>query len=52
MKLFDIEGRTLLTQTINTKNLQLNTTAFANGIYMVQVKNENGIITKRLAIAR
>jgi hypothetical protein len=52
IKLFDIEGRMIHTKIIRDTTEKLNTSAFANGIYLVQVKNEQGVLTQRLAIAR
>lgn len=45
--IFDIEGRIVLTQSINGNSTILNTTNFAKGQYVVQMQNESAIIGKR-----
>lgn len=52
LKLLDIEGRTLTTTTISTSSFKLQTSNWLNGIYLVQISNERGTLTKRLVIAR
>lgn len=52
IRLLDIEGRVLLTKTITTTNDKLQTTNLSTGIYLVKVKTEKGILTKRLVLAR
>lgn len=52
IKLMNIEGRILFEKPILTTNEKFQTTNLANGIYLMKVKTEKGILTKRLVIAR
>ncbi|MES2620688.1 MAG: T9SS type A sorting domain-containing protein, partial [Bacteroidota bacterium] len=46
----DITGRKMMGVQLATRNLQLETTTFASGVYFVTVSNEKGSVTKKLVI--
>jgi hypothetical protein len=52
LKLLDVEGSMILSKTIHTVTEKINISSYANGIYVVQVITEKGVLIKRLAVAR
>ncbi|MES2622391.1 MAG: T9SS type A sorting domain-containing protein [Bacteroidota bacterium] len=46
----DITGRKMMDVQLTTRNLQLETTTFASGVYFVTVSNEKESVTKKLII--
>lgn len=49
----DMSGRKLFSQKYNEEKIKINTSAFMEGLYMVQVKNrEEIILTKKITITR
>jgi len=55
IEVIDLNGKTLHTQVISnvavgTNNVQLNTSAYANGIYSVVLRSDNALTTQKLVI--
>jgi hypothetical protein len=50
ISIIDLNGRTLLNQTISSPELQLNTSDLYGGIYVVIIRNGSSIITQKLII--
>jgi hypothetical protein len=50
IKIFDVNGRTRhSTSTIDNRSLEIDISEFTNGIYVIQVRSEEGLyFTKRL----
>jgi hypothetical protein len=46
----DVTGRVLETGIINSANNQLNLSTFKNGIYLINIKNNNYIQTDRIIL--
>jgi hypothetical protein len=51
IKLADLQGRTLLETPVASPTFTIETSALANGIYLVQLITKQGTLTKRLIIA-
>ncbi|HRG87659.1 MAG TPA: T9SS type A sorting domain-containing protein, partial [Chitinophagales bacterium] len=50
IKLMDMQGRNLFETPVTSTVLKLETTTLANGIYLVQLSNGHGKLTKRLIV--
>ncbi|MEL6924058.1 MAG: T9SS type A sorting domain-containing protein [Bacteroidota bacterium] len=50
VELFDLHGKRLLFETTRGSTTNIDISAFAKGIYLVRVSNENQVATKRLVI--
>lgn len=50
IKLMDMQGRSLFETPVTSTVLKLETTELANGIYLVQLSNGHGKLTKRLIV--
>jgi len=51
MQLFDVNGKLVLTQTINGK-INIDASNLAEGVYNLSITNNEGVINKRLVIVR
>ena len=49
VSVYDAQGKTVFTSENNSNLMTISLDKFANGIYLLEVKTENGRITKRLA---
>ncbi len=43
-EVYDMIGKKLLSKEISIENNEINVSAFANGVYLVQLRNENGLV--------
>ena len=52
VEVFNMMGQMVGAYEANDVNTQINTTAFANGVYTVKIATENGTSTKKFTVAR
>jgi hypothetical protein len=52
VEVFNMMGQMVGAYEANDVNTQINTTAFANGVYTVKIATENGEMTKKFTVAR
>jgi hypothetical protein len=52
IQLLNVEGGILTVKILSTVNCRLSIADWSNGIYLLRIKTEKGILTKRLVIAR
>jgi len=52
LQVFDVTGKLMLTQIVQTGKTNIEASKLTNGIYNVCLSNDNGIINKRLVIVR
>ena len=52
VEVFNMMGQMVGSYTVNDVNTQINTTNFSNGVYMVKIDTENGMVTKKFTVAR
>ena len=52
VEVFNMMGQMVGAYEANDVNTQINTTAFANGVYTVKIETENGTSTKKFTVAR
>lgn len=52
IKVADINGKLVYSTVISNEQLQLNTTQFANGIYIIQMKNNGNVTNRKLIVNR
>jgi hypothetical protein len=50
--IFNATGQQILDRRISGKQIELNTSGFSNGIYMVRLETSSGISTRKLTIQR
>lgn len=46
--IYDINGRNVITQKVNSAQTELNTSALNKGIYMVEVQNKNEVWREKI----
>jgi hypothetical protein len=51
MQVYDINGKTVLTQTINGKTT-IDATSLNKGVYNISLQSNEGVVNKRLVIVR
>ena len=52
VEVYNMMGQMVANYNVNEMSTQINTTAFANGVYTVKIATENGITTKKFTVAR
>lgn len=52
VEVYNMMGQLVGMYEANDVNTQINTTAFANGVYTVKIETENGTMTKKFTVAR
>ena len=52
VEVYNMMGQMVGMYDVNDMNTQINTTSFANGVYMVKIETENGTSTKKFTVAR
>ena len=52
VEVYNMVGQMVGMYEANDVNTQINTTAFANGVYTVKIETENGTMTKKFTVAR
>jgi len=52
MQLFDVNGKLVLTQTINTKATVINASQLAEGVYNISIISNEGVVNKKLVIVK
>ena len=52
IEVYNMMGQMVGMYEANDVNAQINTTAFANGVYTVKIETENGTSTKKFTVAR
>ena len=52
VEVYNMMGQMVGSYTANDMNTQINTTAFANGVYTVKITTENGTSTQKFTVAR
>lgn len=52
VEVYNMMGQMVGMYEANDVNTQINTTAFANGVYTVKIETENGTMTKKFTVAR
>ncbi|MBQ6156726.1 MAG: choice-of-anchor J domain-containing protein [Bacteroidales bacterium] len=52
VEVYNMMGQMVGMYEANDVNTQINTTSFANGVYMVKINTENGTSTKKFTVAR
>ncbi len=50
IKVLNVFGQLVYTNEVNAENTKINTGAFANGIYYIQIETKNGIVTKSVSV--
>lgn len=50
VKLINYVGQTVLELPVNDNNVKINTSSFGTGIYFLQMEDENGVSTRKIAI--
>lgn len=52
VEVYNMMGQMVGSYNVNDVNTQINTTAFANGVYTVKIATENGMSTQKFTVAR
>ena len=52
VEIFNMMGQRVAAYDANDTNIQINTTALSNGMYMMRITTENGVSNQKLMIAR
>lgn len=52
VEVYNMMGQMVANYNVNEMSTQINTTAFANGVYTVKIATENGTTTKKFTVAR
>ena len=52
MKIFNLEGRLIMEQTLLAGNNRINMQSIAEGVYSLQLKNSTGIETKKIVVVK
>jgi len=52
VEVYNMMGQMVGMYEANDVNTQINTTAFANGVYTLKIETENGTMTKKFTVAR
>ena len=52
VEVYNMMGQMVGSYNVNDVNAQINTTAFANGVYTVKIATENGMSTQKFTVAR
>ena len=52
VEIMNIMGQAIQTINVNDMNTQINTSSLSNGVYMLRVTTENGVINQKFTVAR